>query len=242
MSERPWYVTRFDADYLDVYAHRDTREAERATQALLEPLGLAGRRVLDLGCGAGRYSVALQARGARVVGLDRSAPLLAAAAAAGVVLRVQADMRWLPFTAAAFDAVVSMFTSFGYFATAGEDQRVLAEVARVLRPGGDFVLDTFNTALVRRSLVAVSEREAGGWTIVEHRRIESGCIVKHITLVRGGERREAEERVRLWDDAALDAALAGAGLAVVTVAGDYDGGAFDSETSPRRIVRARRGA
>jgi SAM-dependent methyltransferase len=242
MSEPPWYAQRFDADYLEAYGHRDRAEAERAVGALFAPHGLDGRVVLDLGCGAGRYTLALAARGARVVGLDLSAALLAAARAAGAGELVRADMRRLPFVAATFDLVASMFTSFGYFATADEDREVLVEVARVLRPGGELVLDTLNAAVLRQRLPPQTERRAGGWTIRERRRVDGGCIVKHITMRRGAERRETVERVRMWERPDLEAALAAAGLGVVVAAGDYDATPFDAATSPRLVLRARRTA
>ena len=59
----------------------------------LEPL--LGKRILDLGCGKGRFARALQARGAQVVGLDLSAAMLAEATG---VPRVRATARRLPFS------------------------------------------------------------------------------------------------------------------------------------------------
>src|SRR5205807_1437635 len=62
---------------------------------------------------------------------------------------VQGDMRRLRF-ANAFDAAISMFTSFGYFDSPSEDRRVLRGIARALRPRGKFLMEMFN----RDSLVA----------------------------------------------------------------------------------------
>ena len=56
--------------------------------------------------------------------------------------RQEGDMRTLPAGwTAQFDAVLNMFSAFGYFDEAADNQQVLAEVARVLRPGGIFILD-----------------------------------------------------------------------------------------------------
>ena len=50
-------------------------------------------------------------------------------------------MRRLPFRDGAFEAVANLFTSFGYFFDEAQNRRVLGEIARVLRPGGAFLLD-----------------------------------------------------------------------------------------------------
>ncbi|HEX3213864.1 MAG TPA: class I SAM-dependent methyltransferase, partial [Actinomycetota bacterium] len=106
-------------------------------------LGLApGARLLDLCCGPGRHAVPLAQLGYRVTGLDLSRPLLARAAAAAAGQRVglvAADMRRLPFADGSFDAVLNLFNAFGYLEDEAQDELVLAEVARVLAPGGRFL-------------------------------------------------------------------------------------------------------
>src|SRR5688500_6134893 len=86
--------------------------------ALLAPLP-EGAAVLDLCCGVGRHSIELAKRGHRVTGVDRFEPFLegakSAAAAGGLQVEwVQQDMRRF-HRPAAFDAAISLFTSFGYF-------------------------------------------------------------------------------------------------------------------------------
>jgi len=106
----------------------------------LEP----GAVVLDLACGTGDLCRALSAQGLRPVGVDRSAGMLAAARSGrrrGVISRppgapeaplVRGDALVLPFRTGAFDGVVCGF-ALRNFAALGP---VLAECARVLRPGG----------------------------------------------------------------------------------------------------------
>jgi SAM-dependent methyltransferase len=146
MADGPWWREIFDEDYLKAYGRQlDADRTEREAGALWELLGLeAGARLLDLCCGQGRHSALWAARGARVAGLDLSAPLLRAAPEAGGFDRVRADMREVPFHDASFDAACSFFTAFGYFEDEEENWRVLREAARVLRPGGAFLIEVMN--------------------------------------------------------------------------------------------------
>jgi SAM-dependent methyltransferase len=96
---------------------------------------LAGRRVLDLGCGKGRFARALGELGALVTGLDLSAAMLGEAIDLD---RVRASARRLPFGPASFDRVVAVEV-FEHLAPRAVDQ-VCDEVRRVLRPGGTFVI------------------------------------------------------------------------------------------------------
>jgi ubiquinone/menaquinone biosynthesis C-methylase UbiE len=105
---------------------------------------VAGRDVLEVGCGAAMCSRWLAARGARPVAFDLSAGMLrharSGAARTGVhVPLVQADAQYLPFRSASFDIA---FTAFGAVSFVADSARVMREVARVLRPGGRWVFAT----------------------------------------------------------------------------------------------------
>ncbi len=100
-----------------------------------------GLRVLEVGAGAAQCARWLAGRGALVVASDLSAGMLAEGVVADAEVGactplVQCDARVLPFADAAFDVV---FTSYGALPFVADADRVLTEVARVLRPGGRFV-------------------------------------------------------------------------------------------------------
>jgi SAM-dependent methyltransferase len=243
--DRPWYEEAFRADYRRVYPHRDLQGA-RAEVDFLRAQGVEGR-VLDLCCGFGRHSLLLREAGVEVFGLDLSEELLFAARDLpgwDERLRgrlVRADMTQIPFAPSTFDAVVNLFSSFGYLGEEG-DARVLLEVARVLRGGGLAVLDLMNPERVRSTLVAASSRRGDGFELEERRRLEEGGrrVVKEVELrlARGGTRRWRED-VRLYESREVERMLVEAGLTLAQAWGDFDGRP-PSADAPRRIVAARR--
>ena len=137
-----WWRTYFDTGYLREYEpFFELVEDRRQVARLLEVLALpVGARVLDCACGQGRHAHLLSEAGLDVDGVDFSGPLLDKARSRGTgrTLRYRrTDMRRLPAAwTGRFDAVLNLFTSFGFFADPRDDARVLREFARVLKPGG----------------------------------------------------------------------------------------------------------
>jgi len=119
---------------------QDRKEVARLLDLMALP---SGARVLDCPCGQGRHAHLLAEAGFNVDGLDYSHALLKVAAARGISRSLryrQGDMRALPPSwSNRFDAVVNLFTSFGFFDAASDDRRVLAQFARVLKPGGTLI-------------------------------------------------------------------------------------------------------
>jgi ubiquinone/menaquinone biosynthesis C-methylase UbiE len=119
---------------------------------LLRALPSKARDALEIGCGTGELTLKLAARVARVVGVDLSPEMLAAArrrcAAAGNVELIQADFVALPLERESFDVVASVAT-LHHLPLA----EIFARVSRALRPGGVFLaLDIAN----ERSLTGVA--------------------------------------------------------------------------------------
>jgi 2-polyprenyl-6-hydroxyphenyl methylase/3-demethylubiquinone-9 3-methyltransferase len=111
----------------------------------LQQLGeLGGRRVMDAGCGGGLVARELAAAGAEVVGVDRSRGSLGVARRAagpiGSFAPAQGRLERLPFAGGAFDAVVAA----DVLEHVPDLPAAVAELARVLAPGGSFVFDTVN--------------------------------------------------------------------------------------------------
>jgi len=237
-SSQPWYRDAFEHGYLEVYPHRDAAAARAEVEGLVRG-GLEGR-VLDLGCGFGRHTLAMRRQGLSAVGLDLSADLLERAEELEGRL-VRGDMRALPFTDRAFDGVTMLFSSFGYF-DERENAMVLDELARLLRPGGMVVLDLMNADRIRATLVPESRKERDGRVLIERRSLEEWGrrVTKAVTLLEpDGSERSWREDVRLYGPEELRALLNPRGLDVARVEGDFDGSEATPD-SPRHIVWARR--
>src|SRR6516164_7585111 len=96
---------------------------------------VAGKRLLDVGCGDGALASELARRGAIVTGLDEDAAAIAAArrrSALPSTLVLVGRAERLPFENATFDRVVAV----GVLCFVQHAEQVIAEIARVLRPGG----------------------------------------------------------------------------------------------------------
>lgn len=101
--------------------------------------------ILDLACGTGRHTIPLTKDGYCVVGLDISRTLLNIAKKRySQVQLVRGDMRFLPFKPHAFEAAISIDTSFGYLPTEQDDMQSLRELRQVLNTRGVLIVDVFN--------------------------------------------------------------------------------------------------
>jgi SAM-dependent methyltransferase len=239
-----WYESFFETDeWLLLATTRDEERTEREVSFLAEHLP-SGGRVLDLACGTGRIAAPLARRGLTVAGLDISAAALEIARAAAPALDLRrGDMRQLPWEDASFDAVINMWTAFGYFETEAEDRRVVAEIARVLEPGGLFVLDTVNLTAMHRSFAPESWRELADGTLMLERRsydATTGRGQAFWTFVRAdGERRVLSFDHRLYSAAEYVSLLRAEGLEPERFFGGFDGSELTLD-SWRLIVLARR--
>lgn len=214
-----WWEDAFTAAYLEVYRHRSDAQAVDEVAGLLPRLRAAPGPVIDAGCGAGRHLAALRAAGLMAVGFDLSADLLAAARdrPACVGRMARGDLRRPPM-AGGCGAVLCLFTAFGYFDDAG-NTACLRALASLVVPGGWVLLDLPDPESLRRTLRPSSERiTAGGWRVVERRRLAGDRVEKTVEAHPPGcAAVHWREDVRLYRRPELDVLAQDAGLALVDV-------------------------
>ncbi len=238
-----WFETFFEG--LAVEMWRGAIPVEQTTQEvefLIDRLNLTqGMAVLDVPCGTGRHSVELAGRGMNVTGVDSSESFLDDARASGAFVEwVQCDMRNLPW-AQRFDAAFCWGNSFGYF-DHESCQRFLDSVARSLKPGGRFVLES---GAVAESLLPSLQHERqlriGDIDFLStntYNAAESRLDITY-TFIRG-DRRETKPS-HLWIHSAAEIArmLKRAGMEPIQLLGGIDGSPY-TLGSPRLIAIARR--
>jgi SAM-dependent methyltransferase len=195
-----------------------------------------GARILDCPCGQGRHAHLLAEAGFQVDGVDYSRHLLALAKDRGDsegLRYARADMRALPKGwTARFDAVINLFTSFGFFADPADDVRVVRELARVLRPGGILVWhgasrDGVSARFLRRDWWRTSDG-----TLVAHERTFdplSGILLVESEWRGSSGEGQRTQRIRIYTATRLAELLRDAGLVVEAA---YDG------WNPRTLRRA----
>jgi SAM-dependent methyltransferase len=214
---------------------------------------------LELGCGTGRLTLPVARAGARIVGLDRSAPMLARARRrvrrAGLTRRVRlvrGDVRALPFRGR-FGLVMAPYGMLQSLTRDRDLAAALAEAARVLDRGGllavDLVPDLPRWAPYRRrrSLAGRRRGSATRLTLVESVRQDRArrlTIFDQEYVERRGRRRRVRRfslTFRTLSVRQTIRRLERAGFVVEALLGDYDGGPWDRRADVW-VILARRAA
>ncbi len=244
MINENWFNDWFDTGfYHRLYAHRDEKEAVNFIDELiseLQPKPFAN--MLDLGCGNGRHSKHLNAKGFNVTGVDlASSSIRDAKRSETEALRFyRHDMR-NPFGKDYFDYVFNFFTSFGYF-TDSENQQVISNISESLKKEGIVTIDYMNAPFAEKCLIPNEEKEIDG--IVYHltRWTDKKYIYKKIVIdnVQKGEPFSYTEKVAKFTVEDFETMFEKSGLQLKNVYGNYALNDYTPETSPRLILIAQK--
>ncbi|MCG8376773.1 MAG: class I SAM-dependent methyltransferase [Chlorobiales bacterium] len=253
MPEKPdkeWFAEWFNHPlYLRVYSHRDEAEARTCLETIIHKTGLENLtpsdvRVMDIACGAGRHALEFARLGFTTTANDLSPFLLACTRSQAERENIsiectRQDMRHISVENT-YDLVVQLFSSFGYFKTKKEDLQVLRNVHRALKKDGRYILDLINPVYLKKNLNPSSSRTIDDLIVSEQRRIEADRVIKQITIRSPDDSVTFEESVRLYRIEIIGDMLASAGFEIKEIFGDYEGSAFDEQTSPRLLLFARK--
>lgn len=240
-----WFEEAFNDDYDQIYMPTFTNERNRAEADFIESVfNVPGEsELLDLACGHGRHALILAERHYKVTGIDLSERFIKIARAEAKRKNLDAhfevgDMRKIHFKNK-FDGIYSFFSSFGYFSHR-ENIKVLEGVARSLRKGGKFLLDTVN----RDWLLHTIEAQPRRWEEISPHFIyledvsfnaRTSRIHTRRIVLDGVERREINFDLRLYSLSELEELIETAGMRIDSAFGGKDRRPF-SVSSHRMII------
>jgi SAM-dependent methyltransferase len=217
---------------------------EHAAKELDGMLGLLqlapGAHILDLGCGVGRHSVELARRGFKVTGVDRTTSYLKQARERAVkenleIEFIHSDMRAF-MRPEAFETVINMFTTFGYFEDINDDRKVVKNMYDSLKPGGVFIIDTHGKETLAKIFQKHNwEEHEGVFVLQDHMVSQNWSWMKNRWIMfRDGERIEHTVSHRLYAGSEMAALLNEGGFSRVDVYGGSDGRPYDENA--QRLV------
>jgi len=201
--------------------------------------------VLDLCCGPGRYTLELARRGFQMTGVDLTEKFITDAAQHAKVDGLNAefiheDMREFR-RERAFDIVLNLFTSFGYFEDQTDDRKVLDNICQSLKPGGRLVMEMMGKEVLARiyrrrdwtekdnGVLFLEERNATrDWTWMQNRWI----------IIDGTTRHDFSIGHRVYSAAELALAIQESGFKEITIYGSLAGIPYDHEA--KRLVAVAR--
>ncbi|MBV9962122.1 MAG: class I SAM-dependent methyltransferase [Parafilimonas sp.] len=243
LSKENWFEHWFDTSfYHKLYANRDEEEAKAFVDELILYLQPGSNAcMLDLGCGNGRHSKHLAAKGFYVIGIDLAASSIREAKKFrqhSLHFYTQ-DMRER-FGTNVFDYIFNFFTSFGYFKDAEDDNKVIENMSTALKPGGTLVMDYINTKYAAENLKASGEKEIDGIVYSITRWCDETHFYKKIVIEETlfGKPLEYVEQVKKFSVSDFECMFKQHQLQLKKVFGDYSLNEYDENESPRMILIA----
>jgi cyclopropane fatty-acyl-phospholipid synthase-like methyltransferase len=241
-NKEKWYEEWFDTKYYQLlYEHRSFGEAEQFIKKLVQKLKLKSEtRILDMACGNGRHALALAKYGFRVTGIDLSSSNIqwAKQFESEKLKFLQSDMR-VPLNEK-FDLILNLFSSFGYFFSDEENEKVIQSVSFMLADDGNFLLDYLN---VYQVFVGSSD-----WMTVEkdnvvfkiQKIVDKNEIIKNIVVEDSGNQYKYHEYLKKYDLSFFEKIFQKFRLKIECIWGDYELNEFDIHSSPRLIMVAKK--
>ena len=230
-----------------LFTRRRWEKAETEIGLLLALLGMTGdETILDIPCGTGRHALELARRGFDVTAVDRTASYLDEARRRArdqnlQVQWVQDDMRKFS-RPEAFDVVLNMYTSFGYFQDIADDRAAARGFFEALRPGGRLMMELYGKENLAAGFHARDwvELDDGRVLLEERTIIDDWRAVRNRWIVyHDGGRFELEFSLRLYGASELVDLLRGVGFSGIRVFGNLEGDPYDEHALRLVVVAAK---
>lgn len=245
-----WYEEFYTNKYINVVGFASVEQTQFETGFIRSVLNPApGSKILDLCCGYGRHVHLLgKSTGCEVTGLDLSDDYLEIAnknISSPNVRFVKGDMRDIPFRNY-FDVVYNMFTSFGFFDSDEENEKVIKQVNKSLKEQGLFLLDyenkfyfIFNDVFKKETCWEKIDDNhyilfENTYDVIKEREIFSVRFIENGVVKKG-----SGYNIRLYNFPEISSMLERNGFKILDVWGDYHRNKY-SARSKRLIILSRK--
>lgn len=202
------------------------REAKRQAEFLIQSLEIKnGSSLLDIPCGTGRHTLAFAKKGVFVTGVDINAICLKSAQGncrerKNIQIK-KGDMGKLAWARGKFDIVLNMYTSFGYFRTDRENEKILMGFIQALKPGGKIIIQTINRNWILQKYSPFHWEETSKFQIITKRKYDpkTKYMEAHqVFLCKKSKKWEKSfHRIRLYSIPEMKALMKKAGLKKIKV-------------------------
>ena len=237
-ASETWFSSWFDTPYYHIlYKDRDYKEAQVFMENIVHYLNLPeDAKILDLACGKGRHSIYLNEMGFDVTGADLSENSIAEAKKfENDKLHFEVhDMR--EKCTKKYDAILNLFTSFGYFENEEDNFKTLKSIHDSLSEYGFAVIDFMNVYTVIENLVPTEIKTVEGIDYYIKRKVENGFILKEIDFEDKGQKFHFTEKVRALTLEDFEKMMEEAGIYLLDTFGDYKLKKFHKKESDRLIM------
>jgi len=237
-THNSWFETWFDTSYYHtLYKNRNFEEAKSFMNALTSSLNLKkNAHILDVACGRGRHAIYLNKLGYKVTGIDLSPN--------NIDFAKQYETSTLDFKVhdmckpmnTTYDALVNLFTSFGYFENDEDNLRAIKTMKENLKDDGLGVIDFLNIHKTIKNLKKHEVKKIDGIEFKISKSIENSYIIKTIQFEDEGKSFEFEEKLKCLDLDTFKKYFQKAGLRLLKFYGDYSLNSYDKTNSDRLIM------
>lgn len=236
-------------------ASRPITVIETMVDWLDRELGLAGKRICDLGCGPGLYSARFAGRGAAVTGVDFSPTAIAYARSQ--VATTDAGLEYLVADylndelPAGFDIVTLIYHDYGALSPA-DRRALLCRIHSLLKPGGNLVLDVLTDGVFSQlsERLVIEERLMGGfWSDSDYVGVhrtwlypEQMVSLDHYVIVEPSTHWEVLNWMQYFSRDQVARELQEAGFTVRALTGSLAGEALTADSTEIGVIAARSGS
>lgn len=233
-----WYEDREFWDKMSprLFSKSHWETASEEIDSIITLTGIQpGSSVLDLCCGPGRHSIELARRDINVTAVDLTETYLEEAKTnaknAGMTVEfIREDMRYFKRTDN-YDAIMMMYTSFGYFENQEENMQVLSNCFHSLTKEGSLIIDVMGKEIVARIFQEREWHQEDDTLYLEERKVlnDWSKIENRWIMLRGTEKHEFIFTHWLYSASELSDLLYASGFKSISIYGNLKGGKYDHQ-------------